>query len=594
MPRTDTENLVVQLEARIRDFERNFAKANRTASQNWQQIERRGERASRRIERGMAQATGGVTKFAGALRGLAAGFGVGFGVAGLQRLVTDSLAAADSIDKMSQQANVSTGFLQEMRFAASQSGVEARGLDDSIRRLNRRVGLFISEGGGPAAKALERLGIASRIASGELRGTEPIFNEAVRALQGIESQAERSALASQLFGEDFGPKLLPLLNQGIDGIEAYRQKARELGLVMDDQLIAKAVEANDVLDRMSFIIGTNLTVAVAQASPLIIDFTNEMIERFRTTVKEVQAIVDAVRELIHWLGGIPDTSLEAIAPPEVAERVRQMRRDAEAAAAAQAPGQPLEVDIHKAFPRPDTGGTPTDPMPGLRPSPARRDVLVEDFNTGFFDEEAERRLRQMAASAGELADETERAGMASDQMNAAMIAAETVSRQFAMTVADGLTDAVLGAETFQDAVKGIISELARAIVQALIFRAIMGVAGALFGGPGGAASGLFAGSFQHGGFIPRDKFGLVGERGPELISGPAQVTPLKDRPMQSINYAPTINVNVEGGSRGEDADRELAGRIGLEIEQALDARIGQQIRQQLKPGNLLNPYNRPV
>ena len=36
----------------------------------------------------------------------------------------------------------------------------------------------------------------------------------------------------------------------------------------------------------------------------------------------------------------------------------------------------------------------------------------------------------------------------------------------------------------------------------------------------------FAGFFATGGFIPPGQFGLVGELGPELISGPAQITPL--------------------------------------------------------------------
>ena len=40
------------------------------------------------------------------------------------------------------------------------------------------------------------------------------------------------------------------------------------------------------------------------------------------------------------------------------------------------------------------------------------------------------------------------------------------------------------------------------------------------------AKDLFAGGFANGGFIPPGQFGLVGERGPELISGPAQITPL--------------------------------------------------------------------
>lgn len=64
--------------------------------------------------------------------------------------------------------------------------------------------------------------------------------------------------------------------------------------------------------------------------------------------------------------------------------------------------------------------------------------------------------------------------------------------------------------------------------------------GSLFGGSSGKSGGssilgslvsgaksLFSGFFANGGVIPAGKFGMVGERGPELISGPAGITPLQ-------------------------------------------------------------------
>jgi TP901 family phage tail tape measure protein len=51
---------------------------------------------------------------------------------------------------------------------------------------------------------------------------------------------------------------------------------------------------------------------------------------------------------------------------------------------------------------------------------------------------------------------------------------------------------------------------------------------------------LFAGFFADGGFIPRGQFGVVGERGPELVSGPAQITPLNGLGGGSVTY----NINA--------------------------------------------------
>ena len=64
-----------------------------------------------------------------------------------------------------------------------------------------------------------------------------------------------------------------------------------------------------------------------------------------------------------------------------------------------------------------------------------------------------------------------------------------------------------------------------------------GMGGGLFSGLGGMFSGLwsgisgffgnlFGGFFADGGYLPANKIGVVGEAGPEIISGPANITPM--------------------------------------------------------------------
>jgi hypothetical protein len=55
---------------------------------------------------------------------------------------------------------------------------------------------------------------------------------------------------------------------------------------------------------------------------------------------------------------------------------------------------------------------------------------------------------------------------------------------------------------------------------------------------GSGISDFFAGFFADGGTIPKGKFGVVGERGPEFVSGPAKVTPM----MGGTNV--TYNINA--------------------------------------------------
>lgn len=62
--------------------------------------------------------------------------------------------------------------------------------------------------------------------------------------------------------------------------------------------------------------------------------------------------------------------------------------------------------------------------------------------------------------------------------------------------------------------------------------------GSLLSSIGSGISDLFGGFFANGGSLPAGKFGIVGERGPEMISGPANITP-----MSGASYV-TYNINA--------------------------------------------------
>lgn len=81
--------------------------------------------------------------------------------------------------------------------------------------------------------------------------------------------------------------------------------------------------------------------------------------------------------------------------------------------------------------------------------------------------------------------------------------------------------------------KNLLKRMIADAVAADLTRSLFGM-GAAGSGQFGTADlvsgigGLFAGFFDAGGNIPAGKFGIVGERGPELVSGPATVTGRQD------------------------------------------------------------------
>ncbi len=77
-------------------------------------------------------------------------------------------------------------------------------------------------------------------------------------------------------------------------------------------------------------------------------------------------------------------------------------------------------------------------------------------------------------------------------------------------------------------------------------KVVSGLFSFLGGGAGGFLGSLFSGAKATGGYIPSGRFGLVGEKGPELVSGPAQVTSTADTAalMGGRTTAVTYNINA--------------------------------------------------
>lgn len=124
-------------------------------------------------------------------------------------------------------------------------------------------------------------------------------------------------------------------------------------------------------------------------------------------------------------------------------------------------------------------------------------------------------------------------------------AAKTAQKVFEQATS-GMEDAIVGfAKTGKFEWKSFVADIAETILRANIQKLLSGVFGATMpstsgtlskgGGGGGFLSNLFAGFFANGGTIPAGKFGVVGEAGPELVTGPATVTPMGGGG-QSVQY----------------------------------------------------------
>jgi len=169
-------------------------------------------------------------------------------VTGIVALATDSASAADEIDKMSQKIGISRQAYQELDYILSQNGMDVNQLQTSMKTLVNQMS-DAQSGTESAKSAFAALGVAVTNSDGSLRSQEDVFYDTISALQSMENETERAAIANGLFGKS-ASELAPLFNSGAGSMEELRQAANDLGLVLGDDVIDAGVELTDSIDTM--------------------------------------------------------------------------------------------------------------------------------------------------------------------------------------------------------------------------------------------------------------------------------------------------------------------------------------------------------
>ena len=163
--------------------------------------------------------------------------GIGAGLFAMTKNVADSQA---QVEEFGRRIGVSTEFLSEMAFAAEQEGIANQALNTSLQRLQRRLG-EAADGTGIAVNAFQKLGIKLTDTTGKVRPLEKVFPEVAEALSKVEDPSKRAALAMKLMDTE-GVKLLQIMDKGADGLQAYSDRAQELGIVVTESAAKSSKE----------------------------------------------------------------------------------------------------------------------------------------------------------------------------------------------------------------------------------------------------------------------------------------------------------------------------------------------------------------
>lgn len=261
------------------------------------------------------KASNSATELNSALEIAKKGFAVLQGAVSLARdafdfFVSDVARFGDETKKLSRNIGISGETMQELGFAAGIAGSDTATLGKGIQSLGRNLNDARAKGSGPFVDAIEDMGFALE----DFDGLKPdeAFEKFADEIAKIEDPIKKGANAQALMGRA-GKTLIPLLDEGGDGIRRLREEARELGGVMGEDALEAAEQYTDAqlrltttLDGFKNQIGAELLPIVTE----IIDATREWAFENGDAVKE--ELIEFLRQMIAAARDLGPTMLDLL------------------------------------------------------------------------------------------------------------------------------------------------------------------------------------------------------------------------------------------------------------------------------------------
>jgi hypothetical protein len=451
---TEFEKLIVEIEARTNKFEKALSRVEGATGRT----ERRVKRSFRSMDRQVKD----LTRTAG---GLARAF---LAVAGTQQ-VGQIFGDVSKIQDVADKVGLTTDQLQEYRFVAEQAGVQQNQLDMGMQRFSRRVA-EAAAGAGELLPILKANNIELRKSDGTLRDQNDILRDYIGLIAGATSEQDQLLLAFKAFDSE-GAALVNAFENGTEAVDGAIKKYRELGGVIDNDVIGSAKRLDDQWNALTRSIGDKIKSGVIKA-----------VEWLEWLDAKIELAVTKAAKFTRELFGADTSDLD--------KRI----------AAAQERLQPPPADAGTVY---GNGGRRATVIPnrGQQKKQVDEHESVQKALSDSVKRHIDRRIADM-----------ERLKQKQEEFNRSLMALGELG-------VDAFERLAFGGEKFSTVLKDMARNLAMAAIRATLLG--QGPLAGLFGTSpaGGMAGGLLASILPRaaGGAVSRNQTYLVGERGPELF-----------------------------------------------------------------------------
>jgi hypothetical protein len=261
------------------------------------------------LQSNLAKATGQIKGFADKNSNTIRALGTTFAVTGaaitgsIALMVRSASQYADQMNEVHKRTGVAVETLGRLKYVADQTESSFEAVAMGLKFLNKNL-YDASRGNQNLVATFSRLGIQVRDASGKIRNADEVLLEASDRFKEMENDAEKTAVAMQLFGKS-GETILPILNLGSQEIERLSKEAERLGMVLTEDNIKQFDEFSDALkETKSALTGLYIALSTTILPTLkeLIGFTTDVISDFNKWAKENPVLAKSIMSIAIAIG----------------------------------------------------------------------------------------------------------------------------------------------------------------------------------------------------------------------------------------------------------------------------------------------------
>ena len=593
---------------------------------------------SAQFQTGLKNSKSALDRFgAVAVKAFAAVSAAGVAMAGALAVgIKRTIDEADNLSKSAQKFGTTTEELARFGHAADLSGVSIETLGKGMQRLSRNM-LDAEMGLKAPQRAFDLLGISIKNADGTMKTSSQIMMEVADRFSRMEDGANKTGIAMTLFGRA-GAELIPMFNAGAAGLQAMKDEADALGIVMDGNTARAAENFNDNLTRLTRVKAGLIMKITGQLLPALENLSEQMIN-FANDGESVQAVAETIGEVFQWvakqaatlIGGIRGIRAEINSLAEVGSKLSEfdfsgardawnrgqeeavkIREDTIAAvekltsgmATSQAgiqrrisdafgesgagAGEAFVANFEKA-----TSGGGGRAKKAIDPMAREAARIFEATRSPLEKYQAEiKRLNELLAAGAINQDTYNRAVFqAQGAFNKAVDAGKNAKdklKSFGESIGATFANAFQGLIDGSRQTKDVLRDLGMQLSSMAInwaFKALFGSIGSTLGGGGVFLGKLFGGFRANGGPVSAGRAYVVGERGPELMVPSSAGSVISNRDIRDGGRSITLHVIGEEGPMFRPTIQAEAEGVAVNVS---DKRVGAYNDQQRRGGAAVN------